>query len=232
MKINLVLIMSLLFFTTLARGEQYTYIDDNGIMHVTENISNVPEEKRRKVESIKEEAFSTNSGTATIANYLEYSNLSETDRCYLKLFNGMREGQPSSDRDREISQEQFDKIKAFTQQVSGVNDEMVCDLVAPDARFSSPERTWSLYKQALKKGEIDAALECFTLDSAKRYKEVFTVLGKEKMKEMALEMRPIQKIRQGADYAKYRIRRSQLGQEITYYIYFSNRFGNWKINQF
>jgi HEAT repeat protein len=101
-----------------------------------------------------------------------------------------------------------------------------------DQRFSSPEKTWQLMLESLKKNDLQTACEFFSFESARRYKEIFTALGREKVRQMAVEMRQIQKIIQDADTAKYRIRRNEQGQEITYYIYFVNIFGDWKIQQF
>jgi len=104
-------------------------------------------------------------------------------------------------------------------------------IVNPDKRFSSPERTWETYKRALMAGDLDLALECHVFNDAK-YKKTFDLMGKEKLKKMAEKMNPIGKITMNDMRAKYRIRRNQKGNEISYYIYFSNVNGEWKIVQY
>jgi ankyrin repeat protein len=102
-----------------------------------------------------------------------------------------------------------------------------------DPRFSTPEKTWQLHKEALMNGDISLALECMTPERALEQKELYDALGKEKLREIAEEMRPIQKITQDQQSAKYRIRRKEeYGGEmvdITYYVYFAKVLGNWKI---
>ncbi len=106
----------------------------------------------------------------------------------------------------------------------------------PDPKFSSPEKTWDLYKQALIEGDIDLAQSCLLPEFAEVHIEVLKALGNEKIKEMARAMRPIQKIKQDEESAKYRIRKTEIngGQEmdITYYVYFVKIFGAWKIARY
>ncbi len=45
-------------------------------------------------------------------------------------------------------------------------------------------------------------------------------------------MKPIQKITEDKGNAKYRIIRNVNGTEITFYIYFVNVLGNWKIDHY
>jgi hypothetical protein len=104
-------------------------------------------------------------------------------------------------------------------------------IVNPDRRFSSPEKTWETYKKALMEGDIDLALECH-IRNRNKYKEIFKLMGKDKLKKMAEKMNPIGKITMNDMRAKYRIRRNQKGNEISYYIYFSNVNGEWKIVQY
>ena len=101
-------------------------------------------------------------------------------------------------------------------------------IVVPDKRFASPETTWQTFKQALIDGDLNLAIECHVPGDTK-YREIYTALGKEKMKELAQKMRPIEQITADQQTAKYRIRREQQGKDITYYIYFSNINGEWKI---
>jgi hypothetical protein len=104
-------------------------------------------------------------------------------------------------------------------------------IVNPDKRFSSPEKTWETYRAALMAGDLDLALECH-IPNNNKYREIFKVMGKDKIKKMAEEMNPIGRITLDQMRAKYRITRNQKGNEISYYIYFSNINGEWKIVQY
>jgi DNA-binding beta-propeller fold protein YncE len=95
-----------------------------------------------------------------------------------------------------------------------------------------PEETWNEMKEALKDGDIEAALTHFSVGSKERYREIFTLLENE-LPRIAEEMEDIQRIYIRGDVAKYRIRRLEGGIQITYYIYFiKDEEGNWKIRQF
>ena len=106
------------------------------------------------------------------------------------------------------------------------------DIGKRDPRFSSPEATWSVHRQALINGDIDTALACFVPNSAEDYRKGYQGLGKEEMGRLAREMKPIEKITQDDQYAKYRIIRNINGTDITFYIYFANVLGNWKIDHY
>ena len=104
-------------------------------------------------------------------------------------------------------------------------------IVNPDKRFFSPEKTWETYRQALMAGDLDLALECH-IPGDHKYGKIFKALGKDKLKKMAEQMNPIGKITLDPMRAKYRITRNEKGNEISYYIYFSNMNGEWKIVQY
>jgi hypothetical protein len=104
-------------------------------------------------------------------------------------------------------------------------------ILEPDKRFSSPEKTWETYRNALIAGDIDLTLECY-VPGQWQHKKVFTLLGNEKVKELGREMGEIKKIAAGENRAKYMIKRKQKGTEITYWIYFQNIDGEWKIQEF
>jgi hypothetical protein len=104
-------------------------------------------------------------------------------------------------------------------------------IVRADKRFSSPEKTWQTYRHALMAGDLDLALDCHVPNNNK-YREIFKVMGKDKMKKMAEEMNLIGRITLDQMRAKYRITRNEKGNEISYYIYFSNINGEWKIVQY
>lgn len=231
---SVVVLIVILFSAELVYAEIYKYVDKDGQVRVTDNISNVPADQRDHVSTYKTEPQVTKgSPPSSSATDQPYVYLTDEEICYLRIFGKAFGGGDLADyRAMGLTRDKFDQLKSGMQTEYGLSDATVCSVVTPDHRFSSPESTWSRYKEALLHSNIDEAMECFSPDSVKRYREVFNALGKDRMKQMAADMRPIQKITQSADSAKYRIRRSEQGQEITYYIYFVNAFGNWKIQQF
>ena len=104
-------------------------------------------------------------------------------------------------------------------------------IIEPDKRFSSPEKTWETYRSALIAGDIDLALECY-VPGQWQHKKILTVLGNEKVKGLGREMGKIEKITASETRAEYMIKRKQKGTEITYWIYFQNIDGEWKIQEF
>lgn len=104
-------------------------------------------------------------------------------------------------------------------------------ILGPDSKFSSPEKTWQLFVESLQKSDIDTAIECISPSSKHKYRMVFSTL-KDRLNEIASNMNKIGKIKEDAEMAKYRIRKMENGKEITYYIYFVNILGEWKIEQF
>jgi tetratricopeptide (TPR) repeat protein len=104
-------------------------------------------------------------------------------------------------------------------------------MIGPDKRFSSPEKTWETYRNAMKAGDIDAVMECYVLGMSKE-RQIFTLLGKEKMKEIAKDLRDIEKISAGDKEAEYQILRKQNGKVYSYGIYFHNIDGEWKMSEF
>lgn len=100
-----------------------------------------------------------------------------------------------------------------------------------DKRFSSLEATWQTYKKALLEGDIETVMACYVPGKWKE-RQIFSVLGKEKMREIGKGMGDIQKITGAENEAKYRIRRMEEGKEITYYVHFFNIDGEWKMEEF
>jgi hypothetical protein len=91
---------------------------------------------------------------------------------------------------------------------------------------------WNRMTKSLSAGEIEAAVSYFTDASQVRYRGLFTYL-RDQLPEIAREMNNIQLVYLRDGRAKYRIRRMEEGQEITYYIYFHLLSdGLWKIHQF
>ena len=129
-------------------------------------------------------------------------------------------------------QENKSKSKAATKKGLKMAKALNIDMVlGTDERFSGPEKTWRVFKTALGNKDIDEAVSCFSPSSQDRYRELFTAM-KDNLDKMAADMKPIDKVQEEEDRAKFRIHRTQNGHEITYYIYFVNILGEWKIDRF
>lgn len=106
----------------------------------------------------------------------------------------------------------------------------------PDKKFSSPEKTWTVYKSALQKQDFDTAFKCMVPNLADKHKKMYKTLGYEKMEGYAKDMRPIEKITGDEKRAKYRIKKEEIingkAFDITYYINFVDIYGEWKIESF
>ncbi len=104
---------------------------------------------------------------------------------------------------------------------------------SPKPIYSTPEKTWEVYQEALINGTIERATSCFSPDQVKKQKQILETLGREQMKKIAQNMFPIEKIQVDSHQAKYRIKKIESIQgnekEITCYIYFTNILGEWKI---
>jgi hypothetical protein len=129
-----------------------------------------------------------------------------------------------------ITPELLESVRKLFKEEYGIED--LNSINNPDSRFSNPENTWELYKNALIEGNIELALKCMMPRSAKRQREIYQTLGNEVLKQEAIEMRTIERIVGDDKSAKYRIRRNIKGKDITFYIYFINLFGEWKIEKF
>lgn len=132
----------------------------------------------------------------------------------------------------DASPEKWEVLKSSLEEIFGIPFNTVG--VPPDRRFSSPEKTWDVYKNALIKGDINLAMECRAPWEREDEKQKFNMFGKEKTRQSASEMRPIEKITRDDERGQYRIKRSQKingkMMDITYYIEFVNIYGNWKID--
>jgi ankyrin repeat protein len=99
----------------------------------------------------------------------------------------------------------------------------------PDPIFSSPEKTWEVYKNALSAYDMDLAIRCHAADTKIRYKEILTALGPDKTKTLVKEMKSIKRISGDMNSAKYMLTAKQNSKMISYAVYFTNYFGEWKI---
>ncbi len=105
----------------------------------------------------------------------------------------------------------------------------VLSLDEMDALFKAK---WEGMKEGLQSGDITMALTYFAEGSQGRYQGIFAAL-QDNLAEMVANMQEIMLIYIKDGIAKYRIRRQEETEEITYYIYFQlDKDGLWKIRQY
>jgi hypothetical protein len=128
-------------------------------------------------------------------------------------------------------------IYYFTISANAPNGDPYTDTIAlvifSEAELDSLLRTnWVGMKQAMMDKDAGKASSYFAEWSKERYFGIFSALGSY-MPQVAQDMQDIGMIYFIDGVAKYRIRRMEQGQEITYYIYFvRSENGLWKIQQF
>jgi hypothetical protein len=101
-----------------------------------------------------------------------------------------------------------------------------------DVQFSSPQKTWEIYKNALREGNVELALECFISEKIPQYKKLFDLLGKDNLKAMGMENDRIEEVRRSENEAEYGIIVKRDGKLLSYQLKFVNDGGNWKILSF
>jgi len=104
-------------------------------------------------------------------------------------------------------------------------------IIGPDKRFSSPEKTWDTFRNALIEGNIDVVAECY-VPGRRGHGKAFEALGREKMKEIGRSMGNIRKVKAGETMAEYMTIRKESGKEYSYAIRFQNIDGEWKMYEF
>lgn len=169
--------------------------------------------------------------------FLSYSesNLTAEDLEFIKFMQDSG-GYPKDLNLDNVTHEKIVKAKGAFKELYGIDYETIKNPPPPDQRFSSPEKTWNLYKKSLITGNLDSVQSCLSYDFARKHTKLLEALGHDKMKEIAEKMHPIEQIKQDEKTAKYRIKRTQEYEgkimDITYYIYFVKVLGNWKIAQY
>lgn len=100
----------------------------------------------------------------------------------------------------------------------------------PDARLSSPEKTWQTYKQALIAGDFDLVAKCFIPESGEI--AFYKKMGKERSKKAALDMKQIEQIANDGQIADYKAHQIVEGENVTFGISFVNVLGEWRLKDF
>jgi len=128
--------------------------------------------------------------------------------------------------------EQTKKAERMAKELEGIGKKRGMEIIiGPDKRFSSPEKTWEIYRNAMKAGDVGTVMECYVPGIWKE-RELFKLLGKERMKEIGKDLGNIEKISAGRNEAEYHILRKEEGKEYSYGIHFHNMDGEWKMGEF
>jgi hypothetical protein len=206
-------------------GGIYSWTDENGVKHFSDTA---PSQDTEDVDLIETPEHSKPSDDYNEQKSDSFSPKLSSDE--ISLVKAMKEKGvlPQGISIENITPESLKYLEMGLKETYGIDDIRAW---TRDPQFSSPENTWAAYKEALIAGDFDHAQRCHTPDK-QDYIEVYRELGKEKTKELVQAMRPIQKVIADDQRAKYRIRRNDGGHEITYYIYFYNVLGEWKIDKF
>jgi Domain of unknown function (DUF4124) len=168
-----IILSSILLLPFLAGAEYYKYIDDNGNVSFTDNIMAVPEDQRQNAQTIKEpKRYAEEHLYREDSKMLASPSLSPRD---LEFIDKLKEAGVIDDRDLEAAgpehiAEDIEHLRKMLKELYGIDEN---DMGKRDPRFSSPEETWAQHKEALMRGDIDAALECFIPKSAKQYGEIY-----------------------------------------------------------
>ncbi|MFC1837566.1 hypothetical protein ACFLYW_02670 [Thermodesulfobacteriota bacterium] len=97
--------------------------------------------------------------------------------------------------------------------------------------YSTPELTWSLFKESILKNDFDTAKKCCRegkADGVLKYKKMDT----EKRKSIVQSMQELEKIQLQENSAKYKLIRSANGKSFSTFVYFQKIHNEWKIDNF
>lgn len=127
----------------------------------------------------------------------------------------------------------IEKEKALLKELQEIAKKRRMELVlGPDSRFSSPEKTFEIYKKALIAGNIEAVEECYVSEQSHKVRQMFRAIAKEKAKEIGTGFDSLQKITSNGKMATYKTLLKMNGQDIIRHINFRNIDGEWKMEEF
>lgn len=99
--------------------------------------------------------------------------------------------------------------------------------IGPDPRLSSPEKTWILFIEALKNGDVHTVKMCLTPAMRVKLEPLFATMATDKLKSMAESFGKFSMRDNSAQYREAVVTRgNQVG-----FIYFVNSGGAWKIQE-
>jgi tetratricopeptide (TPR) repeat protein len=103
--------------------------------------------------------------------------------------------------------------------------------VAPDPRFSSPDKTWESFLAALNAGDAEAALACFASSKAAQFRPLFTGMSAQQMKDMAASFIAFVPMSDMGNMKEYGLTRIVNGERRAGFAYFQDEAGEWKIGE-
>ncbi|MGD0949952.1 MAG: hypothetical protein ABSA52_21310 [Candidatus Binatia bacterium] len=103
--------------------------------------------------------------------------------------------------------------------------------VAPDPRFSSPDKTWESFLAALNAGDAAAALACFASNKAAQFRPLFTGMSAQQMKDMAASFIAFVPMSDMGNMKEYGLTRMVNGERRAGFAYFQDEAGEWKIGE-
>jgi hypothetical protein len=101
----------------------------------------------------------------------------------------------------------------------------------PDERFSSPEKTWDTFRNALSTGDIDTVMECYVPGTSME-RRVFSLMNKDQLRQMSEEMGDIERVTGNEKRAEYRIKRTFGEKNVSFPMNFVNMDGEWRMYEF
>lgn len=126
----------------------------------------------------------------------------------------------------------FPKVTVTDTQGNTYTETAIVNVLSKEEMDALLKGKWEGMRGKLATGDVEGAVGYFADGSKERYQGIFTAL-KDKISNIAGEMREIQLIYLKNNIAKYRIRRLENAGEITYYIYFElDKNGLWKIKEY
>jgi hypothetical protein len=173
----------------------------------------------------------------TLHEYSATSHLSSEDLEFLRVL--MDKGFVPKDADlKYVTSERLQHFHSVLKEL-GIEDIRSWEPPSskePDPSFSTPEKTWEIYKRSLEEGDLESTMRCLAPSFQKEHREMLEHLGKERVEQLAKNMRHIDRVHGDDEVAQYRITKKEIIQgkpyDITDHIWFRNMFGEWKILEF
>ena len=244
-RIVIACILTIYLFCGFVSADIYKWIDSDGVQHFSDQAPKSDTPIHQKVEMRPESRRNLNTRPPAMNNITErerynlYSNTfpanSElSDKAKGLLFMLMLEGALSKEDIDKIRTEEeaavvFDYIK-FLDNRSNKNMSFV--FAPQNAIYSSPESTWNVYNNALKNYDLEKAYGCLTPRTARKQRQIFTVLKKDDVIKIGQSVTSIEKTMMDSHRAEFIIKQKEGKNIFGYNITFVYIFGNWKIEMY